>query len=226
MVACMKMVASLNTELTVEERSLLCAAYKNVAGARRGAWRIVTSIEAREAPKGNAKHITLLLAYRRWIERELTDICTDAITLIDVHLLRWAITTESVVFWHKMKADYYRYLAEYATGQERTNFAKNSLTSYQLAYDLAVVKLRPTDPVRLGLILNFCVFYYEILSMPLRACELKNQAVTDAINGLDELTEESYKDSTLILQLLQGAGQLWTVDATQEEDEEPASAIP
>jgi len=49
----MKRVASSDQELTVEERNLLSVAYKNVIGARRASWRIVSSIEQKEESKGN-----------------------------------------------------------------------------------------------------------------------------------------------------------------------------
>lgn len=51
MVDAMKKVASLNVELTVEERNLLSVAYKNVIGARRASWRIISSIEQKEENK-------------------------------------------------------------------------------------------------------------------------------------------------------------------------------
>jgi 14-3-3 protein epsilon len=58
--------------------------------------------------------------------------------------------------------------------------------------------------------LNFSVFYYEILNSPDRACHLAKQAFDDAIAELDSLSEESYRDSTLIMQLLRDNLTLWT----------------
>lgn len=74
--------------------------------------------------------------------------------------------------------------------------------SYEKAFEVAKKDMQPTHPIRLGLALNFSVFYYEILNAPERACHLAKQAFDDAIAELDTLNEDSYKDSTLIMQLL------------------------
>jgi 14-3-3 protein epsilon len=108
--------------------------------------------------------------------------------------------------------DYYRYLAEFATGDKCKDSADKSLEAYKAASDVAVTYLSPTHPIRLGLALNFSVFYYEILNSPDRACHLAKQAFYDAIAELDTLSEESYKDSTLIMQLLRDNLTLWTSD--------------
>ena len=79
--------------------------------------------------------------------------------------------------------DYHRYLAEFATGDKRKESADKSLEAYKAASDVAVTELPPTHPIRLGLALNFSVFYYEILNSPDQACQLAKQAFDDAIAG-------------------------------------------
>lgn len=103
-------------------------------------------------------------------------------------------------------------MAEFATGSDRKEGAENSLVAYKAATDIAAVELQPTHPIRLGLALNFSVFYYEILNSPERACKLAKTAFDEAIAELDTLSEDSYKDSTLIMQLLRDNLTLWTSD--------------
>ena len=115
------------------------------------------------------------------------------------------------------KGDYQRYLAEFQTGSNRKEAAEKALVSYKAASDIAMAELTPTHPIRLGLALNFSVFYYEILNSPDRACRLAKAAFDDAIAELDTLNEDSYKDSTLIMQLLRDNLTLWTSDMTPGE---------
>ena len=126
------------------------------------------------------------------------------------------------MFFYKMKGDYHRYLAEFATGNDRKEAAENSLVAYKAASDVAMQDLAPTHPIRLGLALNFSVFYYEILNSPDRACRLAKAAFDDAIAELDTLSEDSYKDSTLIMQLLRDNLTLWTSDMQTEGKEDGA----
>ena len=102
MVENMKTVASEDQELSVEERNLLSVAYKNVIGARRASWRIVTSIEQKEESKGNSTQVTLIKEYRQKIEAELAKICEDILEVLDKHLIPSAQSGESKVFYHKM----------------------------------------------------------------------------------------------------------------------------
>jgi 14-3-3 protein epsilon len=81
------------------------------------------------------------------------------------------------------KGDYHRYLAEFAVGERRKDSADKSLEAYKAATEVAQTELPPTHPIRLGLALNFSVFYYEILNAPDQACHLAKQAFDDAIAG-------------------------------------------
>jgi len=223
MVEEMKKVAKMvhDQELSVEERNLLSVAYKNVIGARRASWRIISSIEQKEESRGNEEHVNMIKKYRQVVEKELSEICASILQLLDEHLIPTASTGESKVFYLKMKGDYHRYLAEFKTSADRKEAAEHTLLAYKAAQDIALVDLAPTHPIRLGLALNFSVFYYEILNSPERACHLAKQAFDEAIAELDTLGEESYKDSTLIMQLLRDNLTLWTSDMQDQDNEQP-----
>ncbi|XP_078176938.1 14-3-3-like protein B isoform X3 [Carex rostrata] len=219
MVEAMKNVAKLDVELTVEERNLLSVGYKNVIGSRRASWRILSSIEQKEEAKGNEAHVKRINEYRHKVETELTGICNDIMAVLDGHLIPSATAGESSVFYYKMKGDYYRYLAEFKSANEKKEAADQSLKAYEAATTTAEAELSPTHPIRLGLALNFSVFYYEIMNSPERACHLAKQAFDEAISELDSLSEESYKDSTLIMQLLRDNLTLWTSDIPEDGEE-------
>lgn len=213
----MKKVAQRDAQLTSEERNLLSVAYKNVVGARRSSWRVVSSIEQKELDKDkDAPPITK--EYRTKIEKELQDICVDVISLLDHTLITDDGIPESKVFFLKMKGDYYRYLAEVCVNdnKEVVNYSKEA---YDKAMD-AAKQLATTHPIRLGLALNFSVFHYEIMNDPVNACTLAKEAFDFAIADLDHLQEDAYKDSTLIMQLLRDNLTLWTAEKDTEQEED------
>lgn len=211
----MKAVANQGQELSVEERNLLSVAYKNVVGARRASWRVISSILQR----GDSDKQEHIKEYLGKIERELVDICTDILNIIETTLIPNSSSDEGKVFFYKMKGDYHRYLAEFQVDDARKKSAEAALEAYKQASQIANANLPPTHPIRLGLALNFSVFYYEILNSPERACQLAKQAFDDAIAELDTLSEESYKDSTLIMQLLRDNLTLWTSDQDNMDED-------
>jgi len=208
MAAAMKSVTETGIELSNEERNLMSVAYKNVVGARRSSWRVISSIEHKSDVSESKRQMAK--EYREQVETELSDICNDVLSLLDKYLIAKASTAESKVFYLKMKGDYYRYLSEVAVGDSKAAVVGDSQKAYQDAFDISKSSMQPTHPIRLGLALNFSVFYYEILNSPEKACLLAKQAFDDAIAELDTLNEDSYKDSTLIMQLLRDNLTLWT----------------
>merc|ERR1712076_50833 len=208
----MEAVGKLPDELSVEERNLLSVAYKNAVGSRRAAWRIITSVEQKEKSKGNDQQAGYAKEYCKKVETELQKICDTILGLLDNNLIAKASTGESKVFYQKMKADYYRYIAEFRDGDAKTKAAENARLAYSEAQKVAEKDLAVTHPIRLGLALNFSVFQYEVLQNPEEACKMARTAFEDAIAELDNVAEDSYKDSTLIMQLLRDNLTLWTSD--------------
>lgn len=213
--------SKLKNDLSVEERNLLSVAYKNAVGARRASWRVIASVGAKQKEKGNETQAEIVNNYRMKVEDELTKICEDILTLLDKHLIDAASTAESNVFYYKMKGDYYRYIAEFSSEEKKKEPTQNAKEAYEEATRIATAELAPTHPIRLGLALNFSVFYYEIVGKPVEACQMAQRAFEDAIAELDNASEELYKDSTLIMQLLRDNLTLWTSDSTAAEKEGP-----
>ncbi|XP_057974216.1 14-3-3 protein 7-like isoform X2 [Malania oleifera] len=212
----MKKLAELNVELTVEERNLIRIGYKNVIGARRASWQALSSFEKEEEAKGSRKNVKGIKDYKRVVEVELSNICNDMLAVIDEHLLPHSQVTESIVFYYKLKGDYYRYLAEIKTGEDRKDAADQSLEAYETATSIADSDLVPTHPFRLGLALNHSVLYYEILNSPKRACSMARQAFNYALSEHDTLSEEFCKDSNQIMELLRDNIALWSQDLPDE----------
>ncbi|XP_045437307.1 14-3-3 protein zeta/delta isoform X3 [Pipistrellus kuhlii] len=189
MAACMKSVTEQGAELSNEERNLLSVAYKNVVGARRSSWRVVSSIE--QKTEGAEKKQQMAREYREKIETELRDICNDVLydflffpkSLLEKFLIPNASQAESKVFYLKMKGDYYRYLAEVAAGDDKKGIVDQSQQAYQEAFEISKKEMQPTHPIRLGLALNFSVFYYEILNSPEKACSLAKTLWTSDTQG-------------------------------------------
>jgi 14-3-3 protein epsilon len=219
MVDAVRKLAELQVQLNVEERNLLSVAYKNVVGARRASWRVLSSIESKEKDKGDELRVKAISEYRTKVEQELEQICNELLTVLEKYLVPGDKTAEGQVFYLKMAGDYYRYLAEFATAEDRKDKSEKAKQKYEDASKTATAQgLPPTNPIRLGLALNYSVFYYEILGMPQEACTLAKQAFDDAISELDSLQEEQYKDATLIMQLIRDNLTLWTSDQNDDVD--------
>jgi 14-3-3 protein epsilon len=219
-----QVVNDFNQDLSVEERNLLSVAYKNSVGSRRTAWRVLCSIESKEESK-SGKHGSLLKEYKIKIEKELDLICNEIIGFLDSKLVPNAKNTQgdqkliaqSEVFYLKMKGDYYRYISEYS-GEKNQKAATSAFNAYTSANEIACKHLNTTDPIRLGLALNFSVFHYEVNNDPKKACDLAKTAFDEAIADIEKIDEENYKDSTTIMQLIRDNLTLWTSELEDKNE--------
>lgn len=231
MVERMKYVVNTKEKLTVEERNLLSVAYKNIIGSRRASWRIISSLDVKvfhSTSEDREMKSKMIALYKEKIETELDEKCKDVLALLDGVLAGGDLDldTESKVFYLKMKGDYHRYLAEFSGRLERAEAKSASLEAYNEATAVAAEKLAAIHPVRLGLALNFSVFHYEIMCAPDAACALAKTAFDDALEEMDKASDEVYKDSTLIMQLLRDNLTLWSSeneDLENEDDDQEAN---
>lgn len=209
-----ELIKNADEPLDEDERNLLSVAYKNVVGARRASWRVIC---AREAEEKNEKNKGVCQEMKNKVETELTNLCEEVLSLIDNYLLKKQLDIQAKIFYLKMKGDYFRYMVEIAgDSTNRTSLIGSSKAAYDDAMSLAKDKLPPTSPIRLGLALNFSVFYYEIMGDSEGACSLAKHSFDEAIVDLDKVSEDTYKDSSLILQLLRDNLTLWKSE--QDED--------
>ncbi|KAL4496194.1 hypothetical protein ABPG72_012931 [Tetrahymena utriculariae] len=174
-------------------------------------------LNKKEESKGS-KYISLLKNQKKKIEDELSNFCKDIFEFLDYHLINKSNSNEAKVFFLKMKGDYYRQIFDYYTINNHDEAAKSALQAYCHASDIAIKELNTTHPTRLGLALNFSVFYYEVMNNPTTAQNLAKQAFQDALADIENIKENQFKDATTIMQLIRDNLAIWTSEL-QNNDE-------
>jgi len=222
-----KLVVTCEGKLSQEQRNFLSVAFKNVVGKLRSSWRnldeqIKTFKNKKDGKDDSSNsHEQMCSRYRDLIADEVKEKCKTVIAILEdkdkgvkIPDTSKAATKEDVeeaVFYLKMKGDYYRYMAEvdpnFKIGDE--GYGTQAVNAYKAASDAAKQALPETHPTRLGLALNRSVCWYEIKKNPEEACSIAKEAFDQAIQKLDTLNDETYKDSTLIMQLLRDNLTLW-----------------
>merc|ERR1711959_189550 len=192
-------------DFTVDERNLLSVGFKNLIGSQRGAIRTIGAIE--QNPK-YSKFGDPLQSYKKRIETELYGKCIEIVNIVKGQCMPLAADDESKAFFQKMIGDYYRYIAESAREDKLEEVKNGALEGYQAAKQLSE-SLNACNPIRLGLALNFSVFYYEVMNNHKLACELGEKALADALEKIDEVDEETFRDAKSIIELLKENLSLW-----------------
>ncbi|MCQ2817283.1 MAG: 14-3-3 family protein [archaeon] len=213
-----EIVKSKKDDLTIEERNILSTAYKNCVSERRSAWRNIIRTEVKEETK-HSKYLPIVSNIKETLRKELSELCHRMLMLIDNYLLKKSSNDESKVYYMKLKGDYFRYLAEFMNDKENNEVATQSMNAYKEANE-AAEKLSCTNSTKLGLALNYSVFYYEVKNDPFTACKIASAAFEEAIHQLEKIEDDEYKESINILQLLKENIDMWRTDNIQLEDED------
>ena len=200
-------------DFTIDERNLLSVGFKNLIGSQRGAIRTIGAIE--QNPKYQ-KFNDALSKYKTKIETELYSQCMRIVDMVKSKCLGLASDDESKAFFQKMIGDYYRYVAESASEDKLEEVKNGALDGYSKASELTK-GLNACNPITLGLALNFSVFHYEVMNNHKMACELGEKALTEALEKIDDVDEETFRDAKSIIELLKENLSLW-----KEEDADNA----
>ena len=201
-------------DVTSDERNLLSVAFKNLISSKRAACRTIAAIE--QNPK-YSKFSDALADYKKEIESKLSADCQKVVDMINEKVLARPCEGEPKAFFVKMVGDYYRYIAENAKGDELETVRQYALKAYNEANS---IELPPCNPIKLGLALNFSVFHYEVMKNHKAACELADQALQEALDKIDELEEDDFRDAKSIIELLKENLTLW-----KEEEEDGGNEI-
>lgn len=195
-------------DVSSDERNLLSVAFKNLISSKRTAWRTISAIE--QNPK-YSKFGSSLAAYKKKIEEGLYKDCETVIDLIKTKVLTKPSGEEARAFFVKMVGDYYRYIAETAQGAKLDQVQTEALKAYSEANGIT---LPPCNPIKLGLALNFSVFHYEVMKDHKKACQLAEESLQAALDKIDDLGEDDFRDAKSIIELLKENITLW-----KEEEE-------
>lgn len=218
MIELMKKAIAINPELNEDERELLSAGYKNRISHPRKAIRSMESIISQEVenlknkvPEVTEERVSQLNEVKSELMKELKSICEDCIELVDKTLLPVANSVEAKIFYEKMEADYYRYFCEFIEdGEERNAVAAKSKDCYDAAIKIATDEIPHFKPAYLGLLLNYSVFLFEILGEKEEAIKLSKETYENSKGIVEQNSEKSLADATMILTILQENVDNWS----------------
>ena len=187
----------LDPKLSKDERNILGSGYKNIISDKRSSLRIINSLEKR-----NIYQASYIKEIKEGIEKELSQILAEVQKILDKFLIPNAIDIENKVFYLKLKADFMRYKCEISYGKELEENIFKTGKVYKEATDIANKELNINNSTRLGLALNYSVFYYEIKKAKEEAINIAKNAFDEAMKIIDDLEISKAKDTLLIIQML------------------------
>jgi len=197
MVDCMRIVAQLDVRMMPEECKLLSTAYTSSIGHYRSKWK------AERDEQGDSGEV------QEERVAEIGRLANEVLDLLTQVKSKAGGYAETELWCIKMTADYRRYLAEVAEGEERATAIATARASYEEALPSMERHLRTADPLRLGMSLNYSVFLHDLVGNHTEACRIARNAFEDVI-AESEIDEDDYKNSCVIMQNLRDNLTLWT----------------
>ena len=216
MVKAINKYIELNPKLSKEENKLLCNAYKNVVSDKRNSLQILLNYAKKEESKPVNKLHEISIIKEKIIS-ELKEIFKEIHSMLDRYLIPNAQDSESKILYMKLKADYFRYHCEFAEGEEFEEISNNARKMYKEAFDLAEKELPLYNEVRLGLVLNYSVFEYDIMDNKNEGLEMASKIYNDTMKILDDVEKKRSSDNLLLIQIIKENINIWS-NETEEEN--------
>ncbi|CAE7508484.1 ftt-2 [Symbiodinium natans] len=216
MVTYMKDRVKAGKALAREEREMLAAAFKGLMSSRRFAVRVAKSVQEQEEGAEKEKNAALAAGYLSKVRLELQGICIQVLEILEGILLPKAEIGEPKVFYLKMQADYYRYLAEFLEGDGQREAVASAAETYVAATVEAETHLMVTHPVRLGVALNHAVFQHTVLKDPAAAAQIVRDSLELAARSLEGMPKEAVRDSQPLVSIMQDNLKMWSDEAAPE----------
>lgn len=215
-ISSIKKVILLDPKLSFKEQKLFSLVYKNAIYPLRNTLRII-EMQKNDDNSSNAEYIE---EYKAKILNELENICIEHIMYIDNILLPVTNDSKAILFYEKTKGDFYRYIAEYKSNDERTEFVCKAKQCYENAVQLANVECSGVESLYHGLFLNYCTLLYDMLNQKMEAIEIASHAIDVTMKAYDKLLEK-YDcigcDESMNIQLLNDNLKIWKKEMEENE---------
>jgi 14-3-3 protein epsilon len=216
MVSVINKFIEITPKLSKDEKNILSAGYKNILSDKRASWRLLNSMERKEAKK-KSPQVPHIREIKSHIESELKKIFDDMHNLVDKYLLPNAEDPESKVFYLRLKGDHYRYLCEISKDKELEKAIEKAEKVYKEAYEISEKELPFINSTRFGLCLNMALFFYEIKGDKKEGCKIAKKSFEESMKYLDDLEKFKSKDVLLLIQLLKENLIFWSSEMNEDE---------
>lgn len=210
------------SEFTIEERDLFVNAYKSFISQKRSAWRSLYKKENKFIETKN-KNSNLISEIKTKFEDIIFKANEKLIYIINTYIFPKLKSMDGKTFFLKVKADHYRYMAEISFGPDLKSHRQNSYKFYKEAFSSSLM-LNPLNTIRLGVALNYSVFFYEVLSNTIQSIMIATSSLNEALKELKMYDEESLQDEKLkdaldIIKLIKDNVHQWAKGDLIQENE-------
>ena len=207
----------LNPKIEKEECDIISTGFKNMISDKRASWFTLNSMEHKEKKK-KRNTVKEIKEMKNHIENEIRETCKELQDLIDKELLPKNEEDEILVFLYKLKADYFRYICEFAEGNEYQDNLIKAEEYYKKAYEIADKKLPIINCNRVSVALNYSIFLYETKKDKKSGFDIAQNTFKESMKFIDDLEKPKYRDTLLIIQLLKENIIFWNSEMGDEEE--------